>query len=228
VTPKLYLATPMYGGNCTAGYTSSVINLAKRVAYEHMFVTNESLVTRARNMLTHMFLNSDCTHMLFVDADVAFDVDGVQAMLDADKPIIGALYAKKVIDWNAVHNAVMRGAQPMHLPQVASPAYVQGNITAFDKPVEVRSVGTGAMLIKREVFETLKDSTPKGKLGSSVVGQIAPDTVVHHYFESGQDDDTGEFLSEDYHFCQKWRKVGGKVYCAPWVRTVHIGTHHFG
>jgi GT2 family glycosyltransferase len=193
-----------------------------------MFVTNESLVTRARNMLAHVFLESDCTHLLFVDADVAFDANAVPAMVEADKPIIGALYAKKIIDWAAVQRAVLRGASPQDLSRIASPAYVQGVVTRPDEPVEVRSVGTGAMLIRRDVFEEMASGTTKSKIGSSLVGSITPDTEVYQFFESGMDEETGEFLSEDYFFCQKWRKAGGKVYCAPWVGTVHIGTHHFG
>ena len=89
--PKLHIATPMYGGNCTAGYASSMLNLSRVMPYEHNFVTNESLVTRARNMLTHNFLSTDCTHMLFIDADVAFDPQGIVKMVESDLPLIGGL-----------------------------------------------------------------------------------------------------------------------------------------
>jgi len=36
-----------------------------------------------------------------------------------------------------------------------------------------------------------------------------------------------EILSEDYMFCQMWRKIGGKIHLCPWMRTSHIGTYHF-
>jgi len=34
-------------------------------------------------------------------------------------------------------------------------------------------------------------------------------------------------LSEDYHFCNIYRKIGGKIYAAPWVQLAHIGTYCF-
>ena len=35
------------------------------------------------------------------------------------------------------------------------------------------------------------------------------------------------YLSEDYMFCQMWRKIGGEIYLCPWMKTSHIGTYHF-
>jgi hypothetical protein len=225
---KLHIATPMYGGNCTAGYASSMLNLATVLAYQHNFVTNESLVTRARNMLVHNFLSTDCTHLLFIDADIAFDAQGIVKMVESDLPLIGGLYAKKCINWNKVHFAATHNVKPENLHSAACDYYVRGDVEArSDKPVEVLSVGTGLMLIKREVFDELKPDTPVSKLGSVVVGQIHSNENVHHFFDTGVDNKTNEFLSEDYAFCQKWRAKGGKVYAAPWVNTIHIGTHHF-
>jgi len=34
-------------------------------------------------------------------------------------------------------------------------------------------------------------------------------------------------LSEDYMFCQLWRKLGGQIWLCPWMKTDHIGTYHF-
>ncbi len=38
---------------------------------------------------------------------------------------------------------------------------------------------------------------------------------------------TDRYLSEDYMFCQLWRKLGGQIWLCPWMRTDHIGTYHF-
>lgn len=35
------------------------------------------------------------------------------------------------------------------------------------------------------------------------------------------------YLSEDYMFCQYWRKIGGQVWLCPWMKTQHIGTFAF-
>jgi hypothetical protein len=226
---KVYLATPMYGGQCTAGYTSSVINLLKRVPAQHMFITNESLITRARNMLAHLFLASDCDRLLFVDADVAFDAEDVVRMLASDKDVIGGLYAKKAIDWGRVHAAALQGVPAQHLSEFASDYVVRGDVPrAHDGPVEVEAIGTGLLMIHRRVFEAMRPHAQTKPLGSSLLGQLGPADDVTFYFETGFSSTTKEFLSEDYMFCQTWRELGGKVYAAPWVRTLHIGTHTFG
>ena len=35
------------------------------------------------------------------------------------------------------------------------------------------------------------------------------------------------YLSEDYMFCQYWRKIGGQVWLCPWMKTQHVGTYAF-
>ncbi len=226
---KVYIATPMYGGNCTAGYASSMLNLSRVLPFEHNFVTNESLVTRARNMLAHSFLKSECTHLLFIDADVAFDASGVVKMIESGKDLIGGLYAKKYINWARVHQAALRGAAPLQLPAAAHDYYVRGAVRVGSQDcVEVKSVGTGLMLISRNVFDRMAPSVRESKLGSTLVGSIKPEDKVRHFFDTGVDEETGEFLSEDYAFCQRWQALGGKVYAAPWIRTIHVGVHHFG
>jgi hypothetical protein len=37
----------------------------------------------------------------------------------------------------------------------------------------------------------------------------------------------GILLSEDYHFCRKYRELGGEVFAAPWVKIVHAGEYIF-
>ena len=87
---KLFVATPMYGGQCAGYYTQSIMELnitlqkaGIEAAYSFMF--NESLITRARNALTKGFLKSDATHLMFIDSDIKFRSSDVLAMLGADK-----------------------------------------------------------------------------------------------------------------------------------------------
>ena len=98
--PKLYIATPMYGGMCHGFYTQALLSL-NNILRDHKidsmisFMFNESLITRARNALTHTFLKSDCTHLFFIDADIKFNPQDFLGMLMADKEIICGIYPKK-------------------------------------------------------------------------------------------------------------------------------------
>ena len=109
---KIFVATPMYGGMCTGHYTIATINtinnLRKRKVEAFLAnLMNESLITRARNELVRMFLkNTDCTHLMFIDADMYFEADAVGRLLDADRDIVCALYPKKEISWDRVRQAV--------------------------------------------------------------------------------------------------------------------------
>ena len=78
VPPKLFIATPMFGGQANYMYMISLINLLTKLGQNgipSMFeiAANESLITKARNILVEGFLKSDATHMLFIDADLGFD-----------------------------------------------------------------------------------------------------------------------------------------------------------
>jgi hypothetical protein len=52
---------------------------------------NESLITRARNGMAYDFMQSDATHLMFIDADITFDPKDIVRMIDADKDIICGL-----------------------------------------------------------------------------------------------------------------------------------------
>ena len=109
---SLFLATPMYGGNANANYMASVLALQKAcyaadIGFTYCFLSNESLITRARNELVWRFLHqSQCSHLLFVDADLAFDPADILAMLHFDKEVITLPYPKKRINWEVILAAV--------------------------------------------------------------------------------------------------------------------------
>ena len=111
---SIFVATPMYGGMNHGLYAKACLDLqAICVQYgikiKFSFLFNESLITRARNYLVDEFLNrSDCTHLLFIDADIHFDPKDVIAMLALDKDVIGGPYPKKAIKWRSVKKALQK------------------------------------------------------------------------------------------------------------------------
>ena len=88
---RLFIATPMYGGQCAGMFTKSCNDLSAicmhyKIEAKFYYLFNESLVTRARNYCVDEFMRSDCTHMIFIDSDIAFnpnDVITMMAMMDA-------------------------------------------------------------------------------------------------------------------------------------------------
>lgn len=253
---KLFVATPMYGGQCLGMYMKSCLDLQMLcvqygIEVRFSFIFNESLITRARNYLVDEFLRSGATHMLFLDADIHFDPRDVIALLAMDKEIIGAPYPKKSIKWNAVYEAVKRNFEarakdpsvpeikPQDLERVTGD-YVFNAVAGtgqfqVGEPLEVLEIGTGFMMIKREVFEKFEKQYPHLRYRPDHVGQANFDgqRYIHAYFDTVIDSvenggrGSDRYLSEDYMFCQWWRNMGGKIYICPWMRTSHVGTYAF-
>ena len=82
------------------------------------------------------------------------------------------------------------------------------------------------MLIKRKVLKDLKLKVPTYR--TSLIqdnGQfLAP--LTREYFGTSITE-LGMLLSEDYHFCELWKKEGGKIYADPTIELRHVGQHTF-
>jgi hypothetical protein len=202
---KIFIGTPMFGGQCTGVYVQSIIGLMNLFSQKgHQvsaaFMFNESLITRARCNMTHQFLKTDHDYLFWIDADIKFRPEDALRMLEADKDIIGGIYPKKEINWGTVRDAALRGEQNLaaHTGSfVVNLPYGKTSVTVKrDEPTEVMYVGTGFMLIKRKVLDPICS-------------------------------ESNRLLSEDYYFCQQWINHGGKIYAAPWCQLGHMGTYLF-
>jgi hypothetical protein len=245
-TTKLFIATPMYGGNCTGVFADACQKLARLlgqfgVPHHFHFIYNESLITRARNYCVDEFMRSDCTHMIFIDADIEFNPDQVLSLLwlqteDSPYDVICAPYPKKCISWEKIKLAVDKGLadeNPAALEQYVGdfvfnfpPGKVQFNLFA---PAEVMESGTGFMMIRRRTFETWKEAYPEYSYLPDHVRSNSFDGTreIMQYFQAAIDPDSKRYLSEDYWFCQLARKAGLKVWICPWINLRHFGTMNF-
>lgn len=237
---KLFVAIPMYGGNCMSNCLQGMMDLSSAcVSYQIPMtlhgVVNESLVQRARNVCVDAFLESDFTHFLFIDADIGFtalDVLTLLYILSSDKEekydILAGPYPKKAISWKKVKRAVEKGFGDKEPSTLANYA---GDYTfilspsqksfPLDEPAEVLEVGTGFMMIPRRTFEKFKQTYPKNAyIGMEGKKQFA-------FFDCIINPDTGYIIGEDCLFCLNVRKMGGKVWIAPWLNLTHQGLYKF-
>lgn len=245
---KLFIATPMYGGMACGHYTNSMVNLAgvllrHGVQFQTHFLFNESLITRARNYCVDEFMRSDCTHLLFLDADIGFDPRDVIAMLalltikDNEYDVLCAPYPKKVISWEKIKMAVDRGFADENANNlqnfvgdfVFNPANGQ-NEMRLDEPAQVMEAGTGFMIIRRATFEKYEGAYPELKyLPDHVRSEHFDGTrEIYAYFDTVIDPKSRRYLSEDYMFCQKATDIGLKIWLCPWIKTQHMGSYLFG
>ncbi len=228
----LVIGTPMYGGMCTSEYTQSLLNLSESanksdVKLTTIFLGNESLIQRGRNTVAHHFMNlPDATHLLFIDADIKFRTEDIVKMIAADKSLIVGPVALKGYNWDEIRQAAVNGEDDIGRTGGVFNINKLPGIDMVDEntPFEIEHGGNAFMMIRRDVFETLKPHTPIYTNG----GRSLPDDVeIYDYFRVEINKDTNHLLSEDYFLCHSYRQLGGKVWCAPWVETGHFGSHLF-
>lgn len=244
---RLFLAVPMYGGQCTGMFARSVADLSSicvqyGIQLQLYFLFNESLITRARNYCCDEFMRSNATHLMFIDSDIGFNPNDVIALLaiaDDASPydVIGGPYPKKCISWEKIKMAVDKGVadeNPNNLEKyvgdyVFNPKSGQSQIP-IGEPVEVSEIGTGFMMIRRRTFEKYQEAFPEL--------MYKPDHVRTEHFDGSReimaffdciiDPVSKRYLSEDYMFCYNVQKMGGQVWFCPWMQLQHVGTYIFG
>jgi hypothetical protein len=214
-TTRVHMCMPCYGGQLTESTFMSYIkwaNTARQLGLDWTVetMTNESLISRARNTLVSKFLfTKESTHLMFIDADIGWEPWHLLVMLDAQKDVIGGLYPMKSLPIKWCVNGI---------PGQPEPAPDQNLI-------EVSKTGTGFMLIKRDVFEKL-DAHPATKPFKNDIGLPQElDPYMKTYFDTAVRE--GRYYSEDWTFCENWRDIGGQVWVDKRVLLRHTGTYTF-
>ena len=241
---RLMIATPMYGGKCSAYYTDSMILLERKlielgIPHVHKFLTSESLISRARNYLAEFFMQSDCTHFLFIDADIAFNPQSVIDMLiiadsSTDKNIVAGPYPKKEIAWEKIKQAVDQGKadeDPSALKDYVGDFVVNAKSGSWSMSdvIPVKHTGTGFMMITRNVFEKFNETYPEMMYSPDHKRSPGFDgsKKITAFFMDYIDKELDVHLSEDYMFCQYAERMGFQTWICPWINLKHIGDYIF-
>ena len=212
-TTRVHICMPCYGGQLTESTFMSYIkwgNTARQLGIDWTMetLTNESLISRARNTLTAKFLNNkDSTHLLFVDADIGFEPWHILVLLNRQVDVIGGLYPMKSMPIKWCVNGF------------------DGAEEGADSLQEVSKTGTGFMLIKRDVFEKL-NAHPATKPFINDIGlpeELNP--YMKTYFDTAVREN--RYYSEDWTFCENWRDLGGRIWVDKRVLLRHTGTYTF-
>jgi len=216
------ISIPCYAGLMYEGVATSLIKFAiyaqkLSMPFSLDTMANESLVVRSRNHLTAKFLeNKIATHQLYIDADISFEPEHIFKLLLHDKDIVGGLYPKKSLPTDLVANL-----SPEHVDE-------KGQIKMVDGLIPVSRLGTGFMMIKRNVFEKHMVAYPNTKFTNNIGLDEKFNPYCFTFFDCWVTQDANrEYLSEDWGFIIKSRVIGIQAYADPTIRLNHSGTFVF-
>ena len=242
---KFFIATPCYGGQLNEPYFRSTVKMMTffnqhQIPLAFGTIANESLVTRARNVLLAYFLNSDYTHLLFIDADIEFQTEDVLKLYAHDKDVIVGAYPKKGVAWDKIranlNDVSNKDKQLTNRDIAAFGSDYAINFKFINKEaktiavenglVKLHDAGTGFMMIKREAILKMIKAYPELKYNNDV--NISDDGLKDHFhaiFDTMIDPIDRRYLSEDYTFCRRWQDIGGDIWLDPSISLNHYG--HF-
>lgn len=170
------------------------------IAHELAIYAGNCHVDDSRNRLTRDFLNGDCTDLVFLDADIAWQAGDFLKLIAHDRDVVAGVYPKKHGD----------DTYPVKL--------IPGEIWSdADGLIEVHGVPTGFLRIRRHVLETLArtSQTYNAKNDGAWSTAMIFERQIH----------AGSRWGGDYVFCRKWREAGGKIFVDPTFRFEHAGEH---
>lgn len=195
---KVMLATPSYGPP-SATYTFSIAR--SREALKEAGIQSAYLllhgfchVDDSRNKIVRYFLESDCTDLMFIDADVDWEPDSLVKVCKRDVDIVGGVYPYR-----------REGAEEM-------PVRLVRGAPVIDGLMEVDGLPTGFMKIKRNVLERMAELAPK------YFDKTTETALVFDRPTPGPDKTR---WGGDVDFCNRWKALGGRLYAEYDIRLGH-------
>jgi hypothetical protein len=246
----LYILTPCFGGMCHVNYIVSLMStkeLLEKVGIKLKieFCKNDSLVSRARNnLVAKAMADPDTTHIIFIDNDITWSPAEILKLLISEKSLVGGVYPLKTYFWdrltneNAVKNLLDKKNAGQFRDRISNADFIQQNLLNYNinyigtelkienNLANVRHLATGFMMFKRSTIETLFKAFPSTKYTDDV-GFLSgnQNDFAYALFDCGVED--GHYLSEDWLFCHRWAKLGGKIWIDVSISLTHTGSEDY-
>jgi hypothetical protein len=204
---RAFLATPVGDGKPHDNYVGSLFNVGMAMreagfACDFCIESFNCHVDDARNSMVRQFMQTDCTDLIFIDADVGYEPDDLVTLMRHDADIVAGVYPKKS-------------------DEETYPIYpIANSFVAGDNGLlEVLRVPTGFLRIRRHVLEALMVSEESRKFNTE--SQPFPNPAYYPIFERTFTD--GRRWSGDFAFSNKARELGFKIYVDPEMGFSHSG-----
>lgn len=204
------IAMPAYTGVVHMGtmrslFTDLIALIKRGDTFTFIDDIGNALIADSRGIIATRFLESDADMLIFIDSDVAWEEGALLRLIDAPVDLVAGIY-------------------PYRRDPIEYPVHYLDKPELWADPetglLEVKSVATGFTKFSRNCLEMMVKEYPEKHIYSSDrTKTFYP--LFEHIFEDGYK------WGEDYSFCIRWRKIGGKVWIDPEMKMGHIGNKIF-
>lgn len=235
---KLFVATPVHS-NVSIHYLQTVIMLQKKCYEKNIEFTLQtmkcSLITNGRNVCVADFMNSDCTHMLFLDSDIQIKADSIMTMIEKNKELLCIPYPLKTVKFDKMYE-IQKLRPDFNLEQMSMAGNVypvrladDKSITVTDGVCELTHSATGCMLIQRNVFTKMMNKYSDMKIKQEVIidNEKVMKPNLYNFFDTYYDKKNKLYYGEDFAFSRLWRNIGGKCYALITEYITHVGDYSY-
>ena len=210
---KLMIAIPAYDGKLNIKTAFALADLIPKAAsygvqVQLSHLSGCSLITKARNVLVANFLESDCTDLLFVDADVVIDAESVLRLLalSTKKDITAGMYTRRAEDRKFFLDIYTNKNNELELDE--------------NGMLRVNNVATGFMMIGRHVLEGMRNRHPDWMYLNDFYNRQECALFDFSLKE-------GQYIGEDYTFCARARADGYTIFVDPEITLPHVGSQEY-
>jgi hypothetical protein len=232
---SIFVATPVHS-DVSIHYFKACLEFQKECFVRKipvMFqVMKSSLVTQGRQLCVSGFMESSCTHMLFIDSDISFNYKMIERMINFDKEICLVPYPIKGVDHDKVKARILAGETLS--PHLLGNQYTMSvpdptNVKVANGFIEVERGPAGCMLIKKEVIHKLIKEYPEFTINQHTLidGKLVTRNHMYNFFDTYWNKDDKTYTGEDFYFCKLCKHAGIKMYALVDEYISHHGEYSY-
>lgn len=212
---SLFIALPAYDFKVSLKLAISLAQFAQQaqqhgVSIQIGSICGCSVVSRARNLLAQDMLDSDCTDLMFIDADINFEAADIFRLMawssDPKKGIVAGIPRT-------------RSTTKTYIGTLDRDEDGQLTMNGMGL-VRAKRVATAFMMVRRDVFETLDAAHPEWRYYDERSERTVPCMFDFMLTEEG-------YIGEDYLFCDRAREHGFEIWVDPTIKLGHMGVQEY-
>jgi hypothetical protein len=194
---------PSYDGKVVTDFSASY---ARTITVLHNLgiqttdcrIDGSAYIDRARDEICHVFLKSDATDLLFIDADMGWEPEHVLRLLrHEDKDVLCGMYCRKD-------------------PEPIFSIRLNGKRVVKDGMILAQAVPAGFLMIRKPALEELKQAYPE--LDYMGEGKFK-DEKMHAFFHMFIED--GNYYREDIAFGIRYSRIAEGIWVDPMISLRH-------